>query len=332
LNKPPKNRRKVLTIINKDLETASTRFRVVQYLEFLKKNGIVVDFINRKAIDRKICGNAAGYDVVFNQKALFNIRYARHILASVPKTIFDFDDAIYTREKKPYYWITRFRVHQRLHLWLKKADIVTTANHFLANYARRFSRRVKVIPMALDTEVWKPSEQGEAKGHITMGWAGAPVNIPLIEELEDVFCHLSNKHPELKLAIFSGQKPRLSCPFDYYPYKPGQEVFFTQQLDIGLLPLTDEEFYRGKSPIKAIQYLACGVPVVGHVIGATHEILNHKNSLSASTPAQWVEAIERLVSDRSLRCTLGRQGREQVLLNHNVKLTAQDMLETIVLD
>jgi glycosyltransferase involved in cell wall biosynthesis len=329
LIKSKSRRLKVLAIVNKDLETASTRFRLVQYLDFFNANGIDFDFVTRKAIDRSTDTIAPDYDVVFNQKSLFNLSYAKKIMSSAKRTIFDFDDAIYTREKKPYFWITRIRVHQRLHLWLKNATVVTTANRFLADYALRFSNRVKVIPMALDMDIWKPIPKTDDKQHLTMGWAGAPVNIGLIEQLDPVFVHLATHHPELKLAIFSGQRPRLSCAYEYHPYTPGGEVPFVQHLDIGLLPLTDEEFYRGKSPIKAIQYMACGIPVVGNIIGATREILNPQNSLTASNHTQWIDAISRLAQDKGLRQSLGRHGREHVLLNHNFQLAARDLLHII---
>jgi glycosyltransferase involved in cell wall biosynthesis len=322
------NRKKVLTIINKDLDTASTKFRVVQYLDYLKDRGVDFEFINRKAIDKLTYQRAATSDVVFNQKSLFNTSYAKKIISKAKYTIFDFDDAIYTRERRPYFWLTRLRVHKRLHLWLKNADIVTTANHFLAEYAHRYSGNVRVIPMSLDMDLWKPKGK-ISNGQITMGWAGAPVNIPLIEQLDHVFSHLLDKYSFLKLAIFSGKKPELSCPFDYYPFVPGKETSFIQNLDVGLLPLIDEEFYWGKSPIKAIQYLACGIPVVGNVIGATKEILNSENSISVSSEREWIKAFEGIIGARDRIQLMGRAGRAHVLLNHDFKKAAQLLYNTI---
>jgi glycosyltransferase involved in cell wall biosynthesis len=96
-----------------------------------------------------------------------------------------------------------------------------------------------------------------------------------------------------------------------------------QDLDIGLLPLANEEYSRGKSPIKAIQYLACGVPVVGNVIGATGEILNEKNSIAVSKEDEWIRGLEKLITNRNLVRSMGRAGCEQVRKNHNVKLAAE---------
>jgi glycosyltransferase involved in cell wall biosynthesis len=178
--------------------------------------------------------------------------------------------------------------------------------------------------MALDLEMWKPAEKRPGKA-LTIGWAGAPVNIRLLEKLDPVLNFLVNKYPFLKLAVFSGEKPKLSCPFEYQPFRSGLETAFVQNLDIGLLPLIDEEFYRGKSPIKAIQYLACGVPVVGNVIGATCEILNEKNSIAVSTEEEWRHALESLINNRGLIRSMGCAGREHVLSNNNFELAAEQL-------
>jgi glycosyltransferase involved in cell wall biosynthesis len=145
-----------------------------------------------------------------------------------------------------------------------------------------------------------------------------------METLDPVLTLLLQKYPFLKLAIFSGRKPILKCPFDYYPFKPSGEPEFVKNLDIGLLPLADEEYARGKSPIKAIQYLACGVPVVGNVIGATAEILNDKNSISVSNEKEWFDALEKLILNQPLAKAMGRNGHRLIDKKHNLKTVAED--------
>ena len=318
----------ILAIISRDLEKGSTKYRLVQYLDFLSERGVNVEFVKRKTIDKSALMKAHQVDLVFNQKCLFKTPFARKLIANSKRTIFDFDDAIYTRPGKPHSLITNFRVKRRLHLWLKHADVVTTSNHFLAGYARKYSDSVKVVPMALDTEVWKPGNSIRGD-EITIGWAGAPVNVPLIERLDSVLTPLIKKYPFLKLAIFSGQKPRLNCPFDYHPFMPGGEPDFVRNLDIGLLPLADEEYARGKSPIKAIQYLACGVPVVGNVIGATAEILNEKNSIAVSSENEWFDALEKLIMNRDLAMSMGRIVHILIERKHNLKTVAEDLFKIL---
>ena len=314
----------VLAIISRDMEKGSTKYRLVQYIDFLSKKGINIKFINRKTVNGSIIKKAHHADLIFNQKCLFKTSVARKLIAKSQRTIFDVDDAIYTRPGKPHSWVTSYRVKRRLHLWLKYADVVTTSNHFLAGYARKYSNSVKVIPMALDTDIWKPRNRIH-RDEIVLGWAGAPVNLPLIEKLGPILAHMLKTYPLLKLAILSGEKPRLSCPFEYHPFIPGGEPEFVKNLDIGLLPLDDEEYARGKSPIKALQYLACGVPVVGNIIGATAEILNDKNSIGVSHEKEWLNGLGRLVTNRDLAISMGHFGRKFIEKNHNLKTVGEKL-------
>ena len=318
----------IIAIISRDLEKGSTKYRLVQYLDFLSKKGINIEFINRRAIDASTIKKAEGVDLVFNQKCLFKTSIARKLIDSSQRTIFDFDDAIYTRPGNDHSFITKLRVKKRLHLWLKSSDVVTTPNEFLARYARQYSGSIKIVPMALDMETWNSYNKNQ-DNNITIGWAGAPVNIPLIEKLDPVLTLLLKKFSFIKLAIFSGLKPKLNCPFEYYPFRPGDEPDFIKYLDIGLLPLTDEEYSMGKSPIKAIQYPACGIPIVGNVVGATAEILNNKNSIAVTTEPEWYKALEMLIINRDLMLSLGRSGRKHVEKHHNLKIIAENFFEIL---
>jgi glycosyltransferase involved in cell wall biosynthesis len=318
----------ILAIISRDLQKGSTKYRIAQYLDFLTSRRIDVEFIKRGAVDTSVVKKAKQFDLVFNQKCLFRYALARELIANSRRTIFDFDDAIYTRPGKPHTLFTKLRVKMRFHLWLKHSDIVTTSNQFLARYARKYSSAVEVVPMALDLDTWQPGKK-KRDDKITIGWAGAPVNISLIESLDPVFSVLLKQYPFLTLAIFSGQRPRLNCPFEYHAFRPGYEPAFVQNLDIGLLPLANEEYAMGKSPIKAIQYLACGVPVVGNIIGATREILNEKNSIAVSNQYEWIRGLDKLITNRDLARSMGQAGYEQVQKNHNVKCIAEQFFRIL---
>jgi glycosyltransferase involved in cell wall biosynthesis len=315
---------RLLVITSRDLEKGSTKFRIAQFENFLRTQGVETAYVKRKEIDGAVIGQMAECDVVFNQKCLMNTRLSRKILNS-GRTIFDFDDAIYTRPGTPRSFFTSLRVQKRMHLWLREADAVTTANHYLAEYAKQYSSSVFVVPMAIDLESWSPAveEPGET---VTIGWTGSPGNIPNLERLDPILSRLLKKHAFLKLAVFSGARPRLTCPFDYHPYRPGAEAPFVQRLDIGLLPLTVEEYSKGKSPIKAIQYLACGIPVVGNVSGATTEILNESNSIAVSSDEEWMQALESLIGNLVQRKAMGEAGRKFVMEHHDVGAVREQLL------
>lgn len=315
----------VLVITSRDLEKASTKFRIVQYSNYLNSRGIHLDFIRQKEIGSFLPGIAEKFDMVFNQKCLLGSSLSRKIFKNSPKTVFDFDDAIYTRPGSPRSFIAEWRVKRRLHLWLRSADLVTTANGFLADYARTYSSSVMLVPMAIDTDIFTPAAKNE-EDLIAIGWAGAPVNIPNLERIGPALSVIVKKYSYVKLVVFSGTRPSLPCPFEYHRFIPGAEPAFVQSLDIGLLPLPDDEYSKGKSPIKAIQYLSCGIPVVGNVSGATAEILNGKNSIPVSSDGDWVNALELLIENRNLRTQLGKSGREFILERHSFSSIREQLL------
>lgn len=316
---------KALVIFSGDFDKASTKYRIAQYTDYMRANGVVMDFVRRTEIDKQILKSLPEYDVVHNQRSLINTALSRKIIRNSKRIIFDFDDAIYTRPGEPHLWLTTLRINRRMRLWLKSADVVTTANNFLAYYARKYSSNVEVIPNAVDLNTWKPKAKSSANG-LVIGWVGAPVNVPNIERLDHILREFLRRHPSSKVAVYSGKKPRLTCPFDYYPFKSGQEPQFVQSIDIGLLPLPDEEFSKGKSPIKAIQYLASGVPVVGNFVGATLEILNEQNGIAVHSDEDWIDALESLVTDRKKLYAMSKAARKFAEQNHDTRNTAKRRL------
>lgn len=319
---------KVLVITSRDLEKGSTHFRISQYTDFLKDHGITLEFIQRSSINSSFLGKLGEFELVINQKCLMNQAVSRKIITLSRRIFFDFDDAIYTRPGRPHSLVTGLRVRRRFRLWMEKPDLVMTSNRILANKARQYASSVVIIPMAVDTQAWKPAEKKEPLP-ITIGWAGSPVNVPNLERLDAVLFALLKKHRHLRLAVYSGKKPRLSCTFKYYPYKTGTGPSFTQSLDIGLLPLVNEEYSMGKSPIKAIQYLACGVPVVGNIFGAGSEILNTENSISVTSDEEWFNALERLILQENLRRSMGEAGRQFVLKHHNIYIVRDQLFQLL---
>jgi glycosyltransferase involved in cell wall biosynthesis len=181
--------------------------------------------------------------------------------------------------------------------------------------------------MALDLERWSPAPR--VRSEVVMGWAGSPGNLHHLERLEPVLGEVLRRHPTARLAVLCGERPRLAIPFDYQPFQAGTEHRFTQGLDIGLLPLVFEEHARGKSPIKAVQYLACGVPVVGNVQGATAEICTPDNSLAVSRDAEWVEALSLLIRNPDEARRLGAAGRRHALEHNDLRRNGERLLHCL---
>lgn len=300
----------------------------MQYQPLFERYGVSLDVVEHTNCDDSTVEKARHADVVINQKCLLRRSLSKKLVAASRKLIFDFDDAIYTRPGRSFGWLTRHRVESRFRYWLGAADVVTVPNDYLAQVAQQTAKDVKIVPMAINTEVWKPVQK-RSLDEFHIGWAGAPVNLIHLERLDAVLSGVLRRLPQARLAVFSGKKPNLSCPFEYVPFVPGGEVDFIQRLHVGLLPLPDEEFARGKSPIKAIQYLACGVPVVGNVWGATTEICNLTNGIPVVGMDEWAGALERLASDHKTATLLGMAGREQVLQHHDANVVGEKLWKVI---
>jgi len=316
---------KILALLIGDRETGSTKYRLIQYVDWLTRRGIAFTFLHRDEVCRKTVADVAGYDLLFNQKCLFDSSLARALRRSARRVVFDIDDAIYTRPGRPYSWLTGLRVRMRLNGWLRQSHVVIAANHVLGDYCKRQGASVSVLQNAVDLGAWRPAEAPPAPGRdaFNIGWAGAPGNVPYLESLDPVFREVLRRHPRVRILVYSGRKPQLSVPFQHVPFQPGTEAGVTRQLAVGLLPLADEEYARGKSSIKAIQYLACGVPVVGHFVGAVQEICRPDCSLQARSPQEWVEAIGRYVENPELVRQHGTCARRHAEESHDFERNAQ---------
>ena len=308
-------------------ETASTHYRLIQYHRFLEKKGIQVQYVRRNEINKNTLDLVRDADVLLNQKCLFNNALAKKIIAAANRVIFDFDDALWTRPDKPYSFPTQLRVNARFKTWLRNSDVVLCANQHLENYARKFTDDVRVLPMALDMAQWYPAAEPKHESTIRIGWAGSPGNLKYLESLDQILNELCQRYTSLEVMIYCGKKPNLTCPFVHVPFAPGTEPDFVRCLDIGLLPLENHDYHRGKSPIKAIQYLASGVAVVGNTYGATAEILQTEHS--ASVDGDWVEKISDLIENTQRRNALRDAGLSYVRRHHNIEICREELLQTI---
>ena len=321
---------KMLGLTVGDERTGSSWFRLYQYIPLLQRHGWNVDVAARAHIDTPLLAQAQAADWVWNQKNLFSRSAARQLRRASRRLAFDFDDAIYTRPGKPYSRLTQWRVSARLRYQLRHADLVTVASHYLKNYAEQYTERVIVLPMALNLEEWPLANAAiRPNKRITIGWAGAPHNLVYLERMEAVLAELLARHPQVCIAVFSGRPPRWSLPTHYVPFEKGQEPAFVAGLDIGLLPLREDEFTRGKSPIKALQYMACGIPVVGKVFGAGKEMLGTTHCIAIENDTDWLPALETLINDPARRTTMGHAGREFVIAHHSVEAVGSQLIAAL---
>ena len=247
-------------------------------------------------------------DIVFLQRNLLPTRGFPflELLASklAGKTIFDFDDAIFTHNREPG---RRYKDIPRI---LGFADAVVCGNGYLAEYARRYNSDVTVIPTVPPSATARRGIRTE--GPIVIGWIGTAPNIPYLLEIGGALLRLAERFPVTFLTV-SDEPLRMPAgiPHEHRPWSIEEERRFFDTIDIGIMPLSDDVWTRGKCAFKAIEYLSHGIPAVVSPIGANRELAAEgEGVLFASTEPEWEEKLFRLCKDSSCRDAMGHRGRE----------------------
>jgi hypothetical protein len=303
---------------------ASTFFRIVQYIERLAARGIQIETSPARGFER--WNEVGGYEAVVVQKALIRVGRIRNIRKTTRRLIYDVDDAIWRPHGKKTFFIRKIREAVRLKTVVRAADLCTVANEVLASHLRTITPRVAVIPMALDERQWTFQSKTADRKTIRIGWSGHPVNFGSIQSLEPVLAQIQKEFPQVEYAIFSGEKPSLpSLKFEYIPFNPGAEAEAVRTFDIGLLPLPMDPFSEGKSPIKALQYLASGAAVVASPVGASKEFfVEPETAIFVKSQEEWLSALRKLIENAALRHDMILRGRRMFEQNFSVeKMTSR---------
>ena len=307
---------KILALTFGNETAASSLYRIYQYLIPLAKLGIEITPVPADHFDQwAAIGN---YDLVLVQKKLFSTGRARFLRKHAPRLVYDTDDAIWEPHGRPHHWFTSWRTDRRLASIAGLADGCFVANEVLATRLRRHSGRVDVIPMSLDETVWRPRQRDET-GRLRIGWAGAPVNLRYLTAIEASLLAVQRQHPEVEIVIYCGEPPKFNheLKVTHVPYRPGAEVATVQTFDIGLLPLPDNPFAHGKSPIKGLQYMACGAVTIASHLGATLEMFyGGETALFATSEEDWANNLLRLINEPELRKQMGQRSREHFATHH----------------
>jgi glycosyltransferase involved in cell wall biosynthesis len=302
---------RVLCLTFGDATTASTFYRIHQYKVPLATRGIELEIIPTREFQR--WDSVSSYDAVLVQKSLLSLGKVPRLRRVARRLLYDVDDAIWRPHGQPHFILTRIRQTLRLRAIAAAADQCIPANGVLATYLKRFTRRVAVLPMVLDEQLWKARAAMNDGKTLRIGWSGHPVNLSYLENVEPALLEVQLRFPKVEIAIFSGQPPRFrKLNFVHVPFAPGKESEAIQSFDIGLLPLPNDEFSAGKSPIKGLQYMASGVPLVATPLPGTRELLGDEGTaLYATSIEEWQNALCGLIRDEQQRREIGRNARQR---------------------
>ena len=228
----------------------------------------------------------------------------------------DYDDAVFHRYDSHAWPLVRRLLGKKIEGVMRRAELVTVGNDYLAESARvAGSRRVEWLPTVIDLQRYpaRVSGQRREKGVVTVGWIGSPSTADYLRLVSAAFAPMQAAGLIRCVAIGARPDQLAGTPFTAVEWREEDEVAQLQKLDIGIMPLPDEKWERGKCGYKLIQYMACGLPVVASPVGVNTDIVDPgMNGLLASSPEQWAEAIRILVMDADLRRDMGDEGRRRV--------------------
>jgi len=339
----------------------SQRFRYEQYIELLKIEGYVVHhsflltkwddqyfyqsgqiifkgLILFKSILKRLrdIAQANSYDFIFIQREAFFLGttfFEKSFSRSRAKVIFDFDDSIWLNQisnSAPNKRFNFLKKTSKVSEIIKLSDTVVVGNRYLFEYAMQFNKNVRLIPTTIDTDIYTPLSVTETdKNKITIGWSGSKTTIDHFREAIPVLQHIKGKYKnqvQIKVmgdASFSDENLDASSS----DWRLETEIEDLRTFDIGIMPLPDDEWSRGKCGLKGLQYMALEIPTIMSRVGINSEIIdNGVNGFLASTKEEWVQSLSILINDKTLRKQMGEKGREKVINHYSVDSNKDNFL------
>jgi hypothetical protein len=246
--------------------------------------------------------------------------------------VYDYDDAIfhiYDRNRSP---LIRTMLAGKLEPLLRRVSACLCGNAYLRDYAAQFCDDCIILPTVVDTDAYRPAARKSGAQPIVIGWIGSPSTWENVQPLLPLLEQVCREQGTIVRAIGAGSaaKADMFPGLELIEWNESSEARDLAGLDIGIMPLLDLPFQRGKSGYKLIQYMACGLPVIASPIGVNEEIVRDgSNGFLADDLEQWRSALLRLIEDSELRETLGRAGREIAEHDYSLKAHAPRLIEVL---
>ena len=342
--------KKVLIIANARFDrNPGQRFRFEQYFGYLREHGYECHLsstisakddkilyskgklpqkawlaVKAAAIRFRDVFNANQYDIIlifreafFTGSTLFENLFAR----SRAKTIFDFDDAIWhfdvSEANKKLGFLKNPGKTAEI---ISKVDLVFAGNKYLADYAHHHNDHVVIIPTTIDTDEYSPGPFREGPP-VCIGWSGSITTIRHFETSLPVLRRIKQEFGDQVTfkVVGDGSYENKELGIKGIAWTKQDELTELRSMDIGIMPLPDDEWSKGKCGLKGLQYMALNIATVMSPVGVNAEIIQDgENGMLASTEDEWVEKLGRLIRDAQLRKRLGEAGRKTVLDGYSV--------------
>ena len=349
------SRRKILLLPRYDRAGASSRYRLYQYLPALIKAGFDVNtspLLKNNYIDHLykkkplpllsivrgylkrlfLLLTSNKYDIIWlQQEALPWIPggLEKILLNSKFKVITDHDDAFFHRYDMHKIGIIRKLLGHKIDTVMSCASLVLAGNDYLAERAKKNNKQVKIFPTVVDTEVYKKMDEGNSQ-YFNIGWIGSPGTSKYLKLIEPALRQIYNKGGVKITLIGAGEIELKGFNYEIAEWSEEKEVVEISKFDVGIMPLPNNPWEKGKCGFKIIQYLACEVPVIASPVGVNKQIIEHGvNGFIANSTDEWYTYFNKLKNNSALRKTMGKNGRLLIESKYSLKNNANVLITYI---
>ena len=339
-------------------EAPSQRFRFEQYFPELEKRGIpyhVSPFIDRKAWSilykpghwfGKFFGIIRGiarrildlfklwkYDFVFihREATPFGPPFFEWMIAKVFKKhiIYDFDDAIWLpnaskSNSKLTMQLKRFHNPRNICLW---ADKVSVGNHYLGDFAKQYNKNVIYNPTTIDTDEHHNTTTDHSNHKFIIGWTGSHSTLPYLDEIVSVIADLEKRY-DFEFHVISDAAPKFKLKsLKFIKWSKEAEIEDLLNFNVGVMPMPDDIWAKGKCGFKALQYMAIGVPAVVSDVGVNASIVDHEvNGCICRTKEEWNFYLTKLINDPEYLHSLSSHTREKIIRNFSLASNKENFM------
>jgi glycosyltransferase involved in cell wall biosynthesis len=331
-------------------KAASCRYRFLQYVPYLESLGIKCtisplfddDYLEKKyqtgrndvvdvakAFFRRLMTivHLHKYDLVVIHCEMFPYLpplFERYLILRKIKYIFDYDDAIFHNYDQSPNMIMRWLFKEKIITAIEGAKYVIAGSQYLADYALRANKNVEVIPTVIDINKYPVRKLCPAPAEtFTIGWIGSPSTAKYVEEIGTALSEICDNDNTKIILIGAGRVNLPGVNYENLEWSEESEITNMQLFDVGIMPLSDGLWEKGKCGFKLIQYMACGLPVVASPVGVNSMLVEEgKNGFLVKTIEDWVRVLSILRDDRALRQRLGECGRKIIENQYCLQVTA----------
>ena len=274
------------------------------------------------------------YDIVYT--FLWVVPFAPPIFEKLTrrfakKLIYDIDDLVFLNPPSSTNPLIHYLRSPKNHISLMKtADHVITCTPYLDSFVRKYNTRTTDISSTINTSLYKPKLNYDVKGKFIIGWSGSHSTVKFLHLLDDVLIELAQRYSFILLVMGDEHFTLPGVEVKAIPWKEEYEVDVISSFNVGLYPLPNEEWILGKSGLKALQYMAAGVPTIATAIGTIFRIIqNGENGFLVNTAEDWKEVLIQLIENKNLCERIGKNAAKTVEEKYSVSATEATYLSIL---